>query len=93
MSKITALNGQTLIDLAIQEGGSVEAAFSLANNNGLSVTDDLIPGEELEPVDAVEKPIADYYKSKKLKPATDDLTDTNDVPARIFAEELPIEFA
>lgn len=45
---ITAYNKQSLIDLAIQACGSFEAAYVLADRNGIGLSDELIPGLELE---------------------------------------------
>ena len=65
------LHNQSFLDLAIQHTGSVENAFVLALQNGKSLTDDLVAGEQL----SLENPknskdILSYYQSKKLQPAT-----------------------
>ena len=86
-----ALSGQTLFDIAIQSCGSAEAAFELAVLNGISVTDDLVPGQELVMPDVVNKNISTYYANKSLTPATVSNEQINEVP-RVFFEELPIEF-
>jgi len=85
------LQGQTLIDIAIQELGSAEGAFELAVLNGLSVTDDLDPGRELQLPAVVNRSIAEYYANKGIKPATSESTVVTEV-LRVFFEELPIEF-
>ena len=55
---INVVEGQSFLDLAIQENGSVLAAFDLALANGLSITDDLesvlwasVPKKEYESLD------------------------------------------
>lgn len=68
---IVVLHNQSFLDLAIQHTGSVENAFILALQNGKSLTDDLVAGEQL----SLENPknnkdILSYYQSKKLQPAT-----------------------
>lgn len=68
---IVVLHHQSFLDLAIQHTGSVENAFVLALQNGKSLTDDLMAGEQL----SLENPknntdILSYYQSKKLQPAT-----------------------
>lgn len=68
---IIVLHHQSLLDLAVQHTGSVENAFVLALQNGKSLTDDLVAGEQL----SLENPknskdILSYYQSKKLQPAT-----------------------
>ena len=64
------LQGQTLFDIAIQECGNAEAAIALAMSNGLSLTDELVPGIELILSDMIDQDIATYFKDKNIKPAT-----------------------
>ena len=67
----TILHNQSLLDLAIQHTGSVENAFILALQNGKSLTDDLVAGEQLYLENTKNnKDILSYYQSKKLQPAT-----------------------
>jgi len=80
---IPVLPGQTIFDIAIQEFGSIEAAYPLATLNGLSLTDDIVPGILLQKTDVINKNILSYYLGKQIKPATglgSSLGDTN----RIF---------
>ena len=86
-----ALQGQSIIDIAIQELGSAEGAFALAVMNGISITDDLTPGQELALPAVVNKSIASYYQNKGIQPASAYSEKTNEV-TRVFFEELPIEF-
>lgn len=44
MSQTIITAGQSLVDVAIQELGSVEALFELADAAGLAITDALAPG-------------------------------------------------
>ena len=65
------LHNQSFLDLAIQHTGSVENAFILALQNGKSLTDDLVAGEQLTLENTKNnKDILSYYQSKKLQPAT-----------------------
>ena len=51
--KTTAKDRQTLLDVALQSCGHIETALTLAESNGLSLTDRLEDGQELtvpEPV-------------------------------------------
>ncbi len=65
------LQNQSFLDLAIQHTGSVENAFLLALQNGKSLTDDLVAGEQLSLKNTKNnKDILSYYQSKKLQPAT-----------------------
>jgi len=77
--KIVVLNNQTLLDIAIQEYGTIESVFELAIANDLSITDELATGTILlipefstltnEPI-ITNKEILNYYKKNKIKPAT-----------------------
>ena len=42
--KVTAMNGQTLADIAVQVYGTIEAMPVIANANGISMSDDLATG-------------------------------------------------
>lgn len=79
---IPVIQGQTFFDIAIQEFGSVEAAFLFATLNGFSVTDDLVPGALLQKTDVINKNILSYYKNKNIKPATG--LGSSQVRTRIF---------
>ena len=62
--------GQTLIDIAIQECGSAESAIDIAVANGISVTDELTPGTELIIPSIKSKAVVDYYDNHGIKAAT-----------------------
>lgn len=47
MAQTKISEGQNLLDVAIQELGSVAAAFDLADAAGLAITDALTPGQVL----------------------------------------------
>lgn len=70
--EVRVLHNQSLFDIAIQEYGTIEAAFDLALANDMNVTDTLIPGQVLKiPVLRVEdRDIAQYFKSRKIYPST-----------------------
>ncbi|MBF2707530.1 hypothetical protein [Flavobacterium soyangense] len=65
-------HNQSLLDLVIQENGNVATAFELALLNGISLTDPLIPGQELNFVKSIlaDDEIVSYFKNKKVKIAT-----------------------
>lgn len=72
MSKVKAFSDQYLLDLAIQEYGGVEGLVDLAIRNGLMLDHAFDAETEIE-VDAsevVNQNVVDFYKSKKLKVAT-----------------------
>ena len=68
--KSTVLDRQSLFDIAVQESGSASAAFDLALENDLSLTDNLEVGEPVASVETQNKPVSDYYNNRQLKPAT-----------------------
>lgn len=63
---------QSIMDIAIQECGSFEAAFAVAERNGLAVTDDLTVGQSVEfaPEDISKKHVAASLAAQGVKPAT-----------------------
>lgn len=65
-----ALNNQSLLDLAIQSGGSVEAVIGLMVDNEMSLTASLEPGEILTDPEVTESQTKEYYETKGLTPAT-----------------------
>lgn len=83
VSKYVKAGGdQALIDLAIQEAGTVEGLFEVAFLNGLSITDDLIPGNEyLKPSVQVQK-IVDLFANTH-KPASNAYNDLTEQPEGI----------
>lgn len=71
MNNVQVLNRQSLIDIALQETGTIEAAFDIAFANGLSVTD-YVPGTVLVIPDnvVINEQILKYYKTNNIQPAT-----------------------
>ena len=69
---------QSLFDISVQECGSIEDVFDIAKQNGLSITDSSDIASLIVVPDAIEKQIADYYKAKRLNPATD-IAETNNI--------------
>lgn len=70
---------QTPVDLAIQDAGSMEALFQVAERNGHGITSDLIPGDEYIKPDVREISVVKVftgegrlpvYGSKPIKPAS-----------------------
>nr|DAR27470.1 MAG TPA: hypothetical protein [Caudoviricetes sp.] len=70
--RVTIHSRQSFLDIALQECGSFEAAYTLAERNGLSMTDDLTVGQELEfqPADITRKNIVAALAAYRVKPAT-----------------------
>jgi hypothetical protein len=68
MSNIIVHQGQSLFDIAVQESGSVLAAFDLALKNGKSITDELNVGAELTPCETeyLGNSIKEYFLNTKI---------------------------
>lgn len=66
------LNRQSLLDIVLQECGSLDSIFSLAEQNGIAVTDDLPAGKELEYTleDITQKQVVISLANRGIKPAT-----------------------
>lgn len=65
------LDGQSLFDIAIQEAGSIESVFDIAVANNISITDMLQAGQILIKGKVLNVSVAEYYRMKNIKPATD----------------------
>ena len=77
MKIVIVKSGQSLLDIALQEKGSLEAIEEIAALNGLSVTEELSAGMELElPARSWNKLVEKYCKDNDVSPATS-LTDDN----------------
>jgi hypothetical protein len=63
---VTVIDNQSLLDIAIQEDGSVLAAFDWAVANEISVTETLYPGQTLINPNSQfrDADVANYFKSK-----------------------------
>lgn len=69
--KAVVLDCQSLLDMAVQELGDISGVFELAEKAGLSLTEELNAGMELEvPAFDADKQVAAYYASKRIRPAT-----------------------
>lgn len=64
------LDGQSLFDIAMQEAGTVEAAFALAVANNIGVSGEVPAGTSLVNVQVINNRMVEYFKIKELKPAT-----------------------
>lgn len=71
MAKITSTDRQSLLDIAVQSSGGVEAAFELAAANDVSISEPLATGAQLETVLPADKTVLDRYTVKKICPATE----------------------
>lgn len=83
-NKVQALEGQSLLDLAIQTAGSVEAAIEMAMSNDVSISDD-VDLVEKRVVEVRNKRIEQYYTQRDIKPATA-ITDKGQIFEDVFNE-------
>ena len=62
-------DGQSLLDVCLQELGTIDAAFDLAAANGLTITDELTAGQVLIiPASVLAQPeVAAYFASRRLR--------------------------
>lgn len=69
---ITARENQSLLDLALVAGGTIECMFELAEENNLSVTGKVIPGRAVttEAVQTINQEVKDYYTKNNISPET-----------------------
>jgi hypothetical protein len=69
MAQSKVSEGQSLLDVAIQEYGTVEALFDLADANGIAITDVIAPGRVLVvPSSAAAVPaLADYFRARQRR--------------------------
>lgn len=70
MIKTSARDRQTLFDIALEQCGSVEAVFDLAFNNGLSLSDDIEVGTELNIPNVVDPHVTTSWKRGNVEAAT-----------------------
>ena len=63
-------DGQSLYDIACKALGSAAAAIQIALLNGISVTDNLLVGQDINIPDVVNKDIATFYANNGIDPAT-----------------------
>ncbi|URC13939.1 hypothetical protein [Flavobacterium sp. B183] len=72
MTKITVLNNQSLLDVAIRHCGTIEAIADIALLNGISITRELVPGQILNiPFrDYGNQEVINFFVNNKMDPAT-----------------------
>lgn len=90
--EVTVKDGQTLVDIAVQEHGTWEAALDMAMENGVSLTDTLEAGRTLRLPEGVKenRVMKSYSKAHEVSPAT--ARDESSVRLRIFGEEFTKEY-
>ena len=60
---------QTVPDIAVEHAGGIEAAYSIAEANGISVTAVLSAGQELIIPETADSAVAEWFAKKSMHPA------------------------
>jgi translation initiation factor 2 beta subunit (eIF-2beta)/eIF-5 len=69
MSNIKVYQGQSFLDKVLETTGSIDNAFAMAILNGMSITDDVVVGQELKATGVTLKSVVSIFNDKK-RPAT-----------------------
>ena len=69
-NNMNTLSGQTLLDVSVQETGTVESVFDIAEKNDLSLTDDIEAGYEMFIDQVIDNAVVIDYRSENRKPAS-----------------------
>ncbi len=67
MNKIIVEDGQCLLDIAIQETGSIESFFEIAKANDIEPSKELEAGMIVQIPDRLKSGIVSYYKENEIK--------------------------
>lgn len=80
--KVSAMKGQTLFDIAVQQTGSAENALAIAIANGLSLSAVLEAGTDIEMPSTLkaDAKVVNYLAGKGIKPASDADENNTEVP-------------
>lgn len=70
MARVAPSDRQSLLDIAVQTSGGVEAAFDLAAANDVSVSEPLA-GAQLETAPVADKMVLERYTARQIRPATE----------------------
>lgn len=65
------MQGQNIIDIAVETTGNADNALLIALQNGMSITDDLTAGQTLDTDTGItDRNTLAYYEQRNLHPAT-----------------------
>lgn len=83
---------QSLLDISIQECGSIETVFAIAERNGISITEDLIVGQAImfSSEEIVKKKVVATLATFGIKPAT--AVTTNILPEGVEYWRIEFDF-
>lgn len=80
MRQIKVKNGQTILDIAVQYCGDVEAAFDIAAMNDIEVTSQPETGTVLLIPEISNKRVVSYFGANNIAPATEYSSQINFIP-------------
>lgn len=69
--KVKAQDRQSLIDIALQTSGGMEAAMALAIEHDIPVSEQLAPDAVLETVAPTDRLVLGRYQARDVRPATE----------------------
>ncbi|KVV16145.1 hypothetical protein [Flavobacterium sp. TAB 87] len=66
------LHNQSLLDIAVQSNGTALSVFEIAIKNGISITTEMVPGQNIELFESpiIDREIVDYFAAKEMIVAT-----------------------
>lgn len=69
---IIVRENQSMLDLALISGGTIECMFELAEENDISVTGRALPGRQIntDTVTTINRDVLDLYTRNNISPAT-----------------------
>lgn len=72
MKQVTVLDGQTMLDIALEYYGDASAVVTLAADNGLVVGAPLTAGQvlDIDPEKVTDKQVTGYYETRNINPST-----------------------
>ena len=88
--KVILEPGQNILDILLREHGSIENLFEFAEQHEITITEECPPGTGLE-VEAQNNAVTNYYKLKRVNPATDK-TNTTEILGGINYMGLELDF-
>ena len=92
--KVTVADRQSLFDISLQVCGSIEAVFELAEANGLSITDTLVPGQVIEySADSIrDKLVVQHYANNHVVPSTAITEESKIMPEGVEYWSIELDF-
>lgn len=90
-NKIQPLEGQSLLDIAIQSSGALEGVVSLSRLNVLPITGPLDWRRLIDEAEEIDRRRRQYFELRQIRPATELRPSPGDTSG-IFSDEFSDEF-